>query len=263
MKALFSTLLIIGLAVLPSIAKPQDASLVVYFSFDDEEEEEVQDHSQYGNNGTLGGNPEWTDGKFGKALAFDSVDDQVVVPTNEKLDIEEDITMMAWAIAGDNLLADWRTIVGKSPTNVLGENSFAYDIRTDQSGVLRFSLNIGGTWTHVMGPVLKIDQWYHIAGTYDGKEMVLYLDGVSIGKTPTSGKINVIADPLCVGNIVDAGGAPHNEYWSGAIDEVRVWNRALSEDEVTNNMGWGKQEVIAVDPQEKLATTWGGIKGKY
>lgn len=263
MRALLLVLLVTGLAVLPSIAGSQDTSLVLYLSFDEEDVEEEQDLSPYGNNGTIGGFPEWTDGKFGKALVFDSVDDQVVVPTSENLDIEDEITMMAWALADENLTADWRTVVGKSPTSVLGQNSFAYDIRTDQTGTLRFSLNIEGVWTHVMGPILGIDTWYHIAGTYDGSTMILYLDGEAIGNTATSGSINVVADPVCVGNIVDAAGGGFNEYWSGAIDEVRIWNRALSEEEVKRNMTQGKAELVeAVDPQEKLATTWGRMKGK-
>lgn len=260
MRSFILILLVTGLAILPSIARSQDPSLVLAFSFDEEGVEEEQDLSPQGNNGTIGGFPEWTDGKFEKALVFDSVDDQVVVPTNESLDIEEEITMMAWVMPGENLTADWRTVIGKSPTSVLGQTSFAYDIRTDQSGTVRFSLNIEKAWNHVIGSVLKADTWYHIAGTYDGSTMILYLDGVAIGNTAASGGINVIVDPVCVGNIVDAAGGGHNEYWSGAIDEVRIWNRALSEDEVITNMNQGSEEMKVVYPQEKLATTWGRMK---
>ena len=262
MRKIFLTLLIIGLTMLPPIAKTDDASLVLYLSFDGEAEEEVEDLTQYGNDGTLGGNPEWGEGKFGNALMFDAVDDQVVVPSSESLNIEEEITMMAWANPTGKLTDDWRTVIGKSPTNVLGNATFAYDIRTDKTGIIRFSLNLGG-WQSVLGPTLETDVWHHIAGTYDGKDMILYVNGESVGKTQTDGKITLVEDPFCVGNIVNAAGAGQNEYWTGAIDEVRLWNRALSDDEIKNHMGWGKKDMLAVNPQEKLTTTWGKVKERH
>ena len=117
-------LLIIGLASLfvfwPSLGKTQEESLVLYFSFDKEVQDEIQDLSVHQNNGKISGNPKWDKGRIGKALTFDGTDDQVIVPTSESLDIKNTITMMAWVNPGKSLLEDWRTIIGKSPTNVLG-----------------------------------------------------------------------------------------------------------------------------------------------
>jgi len=218
----------------------QDPSLVLYFSFDDIAVDEVMDHSQYRNNGTVEGDPQLVTGQFGSALMFDATDDQVVVPTNAMLDIETEITMMLWVKPGPNLTADWRNLVGKSPTNVLGNTTFSYSVRTDNSGALRFSLNLG-SWQFVLGPTLEEDIWYHITGTYDGTELILYVDGESIGTTEASGTINVTPDPVCIGNLVNAAGASQNEFWSGVIDEVRIWDRALEADEVIRNMALGRE----------------------
>jgi len=259
--------LVFVLVILSSTLNAQDPSLVLYFPLDDDAAGEAKDHSQFANDGTLGGNPESVEGKFGGALMFDAVDDQVVVPSNETLDIEDEITMMAWINPGANLTADWRTIVGKSPTNVLGNTTFSYDIRMDNSGVLRYSLNIGG-WQYILGPTLVEGTWYHIAGTYDGQEMILYVDGEPVGTTQTSGKINVTPDPVCVGNLVNAAGGGQNEYWSGVIDEVRIWNRALSEEEVKTNMAQGREELggampFALRPDPKdgamLEASWANL----
>ncbi len=225
----------------------QDQSLVLYFSFDDEAVDEATDHSQYRNNGTVEGNPQPVTGQFGSALMFDATDDQVVVPTNAMLDIETEITMMLWAKPGPNLTADWRNLVGKSPTNVLGNTTFSYSIRTDNSGALRFSLNLG-SWQYVLGPTLEEDTWYHITGTYDGTQLILYVDGESVGTTEASGGINVTPDPVCIGNLVNAAGASQNEFWSGVIDEVRIWDRALGEDEVIRNMGQGREDLAKPMP---------------
>jgi len=225
----------------------QDPSLVLYFSFDDEATDEATDHSQYRNNGTIEGSPQPVAGQFGSALMFDATDDQIIVPTNATLDIETEITMMLWARPGPNLTADWRNLVGKSPTNVLGNTTFSYSIRTDNSGALRFSLNLG-SWQYVLGPTLVEDIWYHITGTYDGTQLILYVDGESAGTTEANGGINVTPDPVCIGNLVNAAGASQNEFWSGVIDEVRIWDRALGADEVIRNMAQGREDLAKPMP---------------
>jgi len=151
-----SLLLISILVFMSSTLYAQDPTLVLYLSFDDEAVDEATDHSQYRNNGTIEGGPQPVAGQFGSALMFDATDDQVVVPTNDTLDIETAITLMVWARPGPNLTADWRNLVGKSPTNVLGNTTFSYSIRADNSGAMRFSLNLG-TWQYVLGPTFVED----------------------------------------------------------------------------------------------------------
>lgn len=200
------------------------ADLVLYLPFDDD----TADRSQFENHGSASGDPEFVAGQFGNALMFDAVNDHVVVTSHETLDITDNITVSVWAKPGANLTADWRTLVGKSPASVLGQLTFSYDMRTLNSGVLQFSLNLGGTWQSVNGPTLVPDTWYHITGTYDGQEMILYVDGEPIGTTQTTGEINVTPDPVCIGNIVSATGTVSNEYWSGVLDEVLLYNEALT-----------------------------------
>ena len=235
------------LTVLSSTLYAQDPTLVLYFSFDDEPVNEATDHSQYRNNGTIEGDPQIVAGQFGSALRFDATDDQIIVPTNDTLDIETAITMMVWARPGPNLTADWRNLVGKSPTNVLGNATFSYSIRADNSGAMRFSLNLDG-WQYILGPTFEEDTWYHITGTYDGTQLILYVDGESVGTTDATGTINVTTDPVCIGNLVNAAGASQNEYWSGVLDEVRIWDRALSADEVIRSMGQGRQDLAKPMP---------------
>ena len=242
-----SLLLVAILVLLSSTLYAQDPTLVLYFSFDDEAVDEATDHSQYHNNGTTGGNPQLVAGQFGSALMFDATDDQIVVPTNATLDIENEISLMVWAKPGPNLTADWRNLVGKSPTNVLGNATFSYSIRTDNSGALRFSLNLGN-WQYVLGPTAVQDIWYHITGTYDGTQLTLYVDGQSVGTTQATGTISVTADPVCIGNLVNAAGSSQNEFWSGVLDEVRIWDRALSANEVLRSMDQGRQDLAKPMP---------------
>ena len=117
-----------------------------------------------------------------------------------------------------------------------------------------------GGWQHIVGPIAEIGKWTHVAGTYDGRKMVLYLNGIEVGQKPAKGKINIIEDPVGIGNIVDAGGGGKNEYWSGHIDEVRIWNRGLSEREVKEQMDFEAEDILSVQPKGKLTTTWSVLK---
>ena len=83
------TFLVIALMLLSSTASAQDPSLVLYFSFDNDVAAEATDHSLYGNNGAIEGDPVVVAGQFGDAFTFDASDDQVVVPSNETLDIQD------------------------------------------------------------------------------------------------------------------------------------------------------------------------------
>jgi len=233
------------------------ADPVLYLPFDDDTGPVIMDHSEFENHGSASGDPVSVEGSFGMGMLFDAVDDQVVVPSHETLDITDTITLSVWAKPGPNLTADWRTLVGKSPTSVLGQTTFSYDIRTDNTGRLQFSLNIGD-WQRVDGPVLEEDTWYHIAGTYDGQVMTLYLNGESFGTTPASGSILLTADPVCVGNIVNAAGAGSNEYWSGVLDEVLIYNEALAAGQIQQIQQGripGISKVAAVNPLPEVGAS--------
>ena len=119
-----------------------------------------------------------------------------------------------------------------------------------------------GGWQNIVGPKAGIGKWTHIASTYDGKKMILYLNGDAVGEKPAKGKINLVPDPVGIGNIVDAGGAGKNEYWAGLLDEVKIWNRALSLKEVKEQIGFTQQDILAVRPKNKLITIWGQLKQK-
>ncbi len=101
-----------------------------------------------------------------------------------------------------------------------------------------------------------VNQWYHVVGTYDGKEMKIYVDGKLENSTDVqSGDINY-PDRIffTIGAYKD-----DNEDFShkGIIDEVRIYERALSEKEIDNNL---KAEGLAVESTGKLSLTWGNIK---
>ena len=61
---------------------------------------------------------------------------------------------------------------------------------------------------------------------------------------------------------MDAGGAGKKEYWAGLIDEVKIWNRGVSQKEVEEHMNLAQKDILAVLPEDKLATFWSSLKRK-
>ena len=221
-----ATALIISVSVASAV--DLERGLVAYYSFDDCS---AKDLSGNGNDGIIYG-AKCVDGKFGKALRFDGVDDYVEVPDSPSLDITDEITIEVW-VKGYGFAGDFRQIVGKSPDTVLRHLNFAYDLRVDKAGPLRFSIN-NGDWQYVLATIEE-GKWYHVVGTYDGSEMRLYVNGELKDTKSVSGSIITNDAPVSIGRL------PAYDYWNGTIDEVRIYNRALSAEEISdlyNNYGY-------------------------
>jgi hypothetical protein len=114
---------------------------------------------------------------FGKALDFDGTDDFVSVPDHSSLQITGSITVEAWIRA-----AAWTseshegTIVSKEewPDNVRK----GYVLRAGENGKLSFSIAIGDNWPEaVSSPIMFTHTWHHVAGTFDGTNIRVYIDG--------------------------------------------------------------------------------------
>ncbi|MCY3739983.1 MAG: LamG domain-containing protein [Candidatus Poribacteria bacterium] len=102
----------------------------------------------------------------------------------------------------------------------------------------------------------EMNEWYHVVGTYDGKEMKIYVNGKPEGTSGVqSGPINY---PDRIFFSIGAYKDDNEDFvHKGMLDEVRLYDRALSEKEVLNNM---EAEGLAVEPAGKLSLTWGQIK---
>jgi hypothetical protein len=107
------------------------------------------------------------------------------------------------------------------------------------------------------------DVWVFLAGTYDGQLTKIYLNGVLDATLANPGGYANNDWPLRFGwDPEDTRDAPRQErHFVGVIDEIAIYDRALTPDEVMQNMG-AVEGVAAVDPAGKLSSTWGEIKAK-
>ncbi len=199
---------------------------VAAYGFNENTGVTVLDASTNSNTGTIMGGATWVPGRFGSALSFDGVDDRVFVNSSSSVNLSAAMTLEAW-VQPTAAQSDWRTIIQKETD--------AYFLNgSNDTGALRPSGGgtIGGSlqWTTATSP-LVVGTWTHLALTYNGSVVQLYVNGVATASATASGPVQTTASPLWIG-----GNSPYGEFFRGLIDEVRVYDRALSQAEIQTDM---------------------------
>ena len=255
MKVLLSTLAIIVLTVSCAYAADSsDDSLILYFSFDALDGDTVTDLSQYGNNGTIAGAPELAAGKFGNALKLNGESDWVEVPHADILTVDENVTVMAWINAERHTGPNdqrWQGILAK------GNSPRSYSFYTESPSEC-LHLSAGGSGSVCTGKI-ALNEWQHVVAHVDNGTHRYWLNGENVGEFDGQNPLPGAADTadVLVGKTHEG-----NREFLGLLDEVRVWNRALSEDEIRAEMEMGDASLTPVDPLDKLSTTWATLKSQ-
>lgn len=202
--------------------------LVGCWHFDENSGTTTGDSSGNGNDGTING-ATWTTGKCGSALSFNGVNNYVEVPDNNSLHISDGITIEAWIKPTDT--AQWRTIISKFVGSRKDIYFFLY------SGKLGVALD--GPQSSDWKPNVPISTgtWTHVSVTYDGSHLRLFKNGAEAASKGASGSLSLATNtnPLYIGKNTKWG-----EYFKGSIDEVRIYERALSPEEIKAHYEVGK-----------------------
>ena len=220
--------------------------LVSYWSFNKASVEGKTVKDVFGaNDGTMDGGVAVADGKVGEALKFSG--GHVDCGADKSLiDIGDQLTLEMW-IKPEK--AGWAIIAGMSRS---GSNSYVI-AWSDQTRV-DFNIWNGAleTWPFHSLAQPDLDKWHHVAGVYDGSEAIIYINGELDSKKKFEGVIKHNDENFWMG-ARKSDGLPFN----GLLDELRLYNRGLSQAEIENN----RDAVgLAVEPTQKLALTWGAIK---
>jgi hypothetical protein len=196
--------------------------LVAAYGFNEGSGTTVADVSGQGNGGTVSGATWTTSGRFGQALTFNGSSSRVVITDSASLDLTTGMTLEAWVFP--TLGGGWRDLIYKEP------NDIYFLMSSSDTG----SPALGGTFasTEVKGTTsLPLNAWTHLAGTYDGSNMRLYTNGVQAASRAQSGLIQTSTGSLSIG-----GDALYGQHFAGRIDEVRIYNRALTATEIQTDM---------------------------
>ena len=191
------------------------------------------DSSGFEHHATVNGDPMWGEGVCGGALRYDGTDDWVMVPTALSALDGTAVTMEAWIhVTPYPWLNHYPRILGGG-----SENNYRLSLsaggNNDQGRIL-WRLEIDGQiqsvwYAPTTFPALA---WVHLAGTYDGATMRLYVNGELVGATEAPSVINAAGD-------MQIGTWDHIDttYFDGNIDEVRIWNVARSAEEICADGG--------------------------
>jgi Concanavalin A-like lectin/glucanases superfamily/PKD domain len=201
-------------------------SLVAAYSFNEGSGTTVTDVSGNGNHGTITGATWTTSGRFGKALTFDGVNDWVSINDAGSLDLTAGLTLSAW-IYPTATLTGWRTVIQKEHTS----GAVYYLHASSSTNQPATGVFIGAERILSGGTRPPANAWTHLAATYDGARQRLYINGVEVANRVQTGQIQVSSGRLRIG-----GNSIWGEYFRGRIDEVRIYNRALTASDIQSDM---------------------------
>jgi len=247
MKRLLS-ILVIGLLVMPCIANAldiKDEELLLYLPFD---KKEAKDYSPHGNDGVIVGSVDLVEGKYEKAFKFsENAEVQCPhIPLNDK-----SFTVCLWvkpALAGGSEQCVF------TQTQVNAQNtSLHYRIYTN--GTVRMGFHSNDLDA---AAAVKANEWAHICFWLDikAKSRRIYVNGEQL--VEDAGKAGIEYKGTAGDTMIGSWGGTGQKF-NGVIDEVQVWDRALSEKEIKESMDY-LMVGSAVDASGKLATTWGSLK---
>ncbi len=219
--------------------------LVAAYSFDEGSGTAVADASGNGNGGTVGAAAWTTAGKYNKALVFNGTSSLVSINDSASLHLQAAMTLEAW-VNPTAVTASWRDVIYK------GNDNYYLMATTHLNSVPASGGTIAGAGTDVFGTgALALNTWAHLAVTYDGAALRLYVNGTQVATKAQTGQIQVSVNPLQIG-----GDQFYGQYFKGTIDEVRVYNLALTAAQVQSDMN---TPIGAGTPDGQAPTAPGGL----
>jgi hypothetical protein len=191
--------------------------LVGWWKFDETQGTVAADSSGGHHNGTLVGNAKWAAGKFGGCIDLDGHDSFVRIADPSAFDFAGAVTVSCWARIR-SVPVEWMAIVTK------GDDAWRLST-AEKERKFHFAVTGGDRATISGSTEVGADQWHHLAGVYDGGVMRLYIDGAPEAAVPWTEGVGRNDLEVLIGENAGEKG----RFFDGLIDDVRVYNYALSE----------------------------------
>jgi len=197
-----------------------EEGLVACYRFDEGQGTTLHNRSGHGNHGIIHG-ASWVPSGSGFALRFDGVDDYVDCGSRPSLDVSRAVSLEAWIYPEATPTSGEPGVLGKC----FGSYLFTYYT----NGCFYWYITGGGN--HVRAPA-AVGAWHHVVGTFDGKFVKLYLDGVLAGTRESKTTTIAKGVPLQMATSASGSKFTKGKYFQGMLTEVRIYDRALSAEEV-------------------------------
>jgi len=212
---------IVNNVVTPPI--PTTPVLVGAYAFNEGAGSATTDISGNINTGTVN-NCIWnSSGKYGNSLTFNGTSSHVLVADTASLDLLSSMTISAW-VNPSSALSGFKSVVVKEHVYFLYASSTPNNVPTA-------GLRIGGVNKLVYSPSpLPVNTWTHLAMTYDGAVIRMYINGNEVSNFPATGSTTASTSPLWL------GASGFGEYFPGKIDDVRIYSGALTQAQIQSDM---------------------------
>lgn len=231
------------------------SGLVGYWTFDgaDTTSTTATDRSGSSNTGTLTGGPTVTTGKLGQALSFDGTDDYVSVSDATSLDLTTAITVSAWVYGRSWANSEANFILAKIDFSAGEHRSYQFQVETDGKLRFRFLEQASSDGSATAPAALDTNRWYYVTATYDRSNIKLYVDGALVNTTAETEALIPNNNQLSIGRAVRDNDTDFGE-WDGSLDEVRVYNRALSAAEIQSLYALGTSDPVNASASQPQGT---------
>src|SRR3989344_839628 len=215
------------------------SSLVAYYPFD----YSFKDSSGNGNDGILNGIVDFVPGYQGQGASFDGVNGNCVTLPSNALDLRNSLSISAWVNTA--LTNVTRAILSKgSVQSSAGNEQYSLILSRAGGEVFRFRVSNGTSFLTAAAPLSpSIDQWHHVAGIFDGTSVYLYVDGLLVTSN-TNANFGILNSRPAIAIGCEGGGVQN--VWDGMIDELSVYNRALTAGEVSGL--YNNDAIIGLSP---------------
>jgi glucose/arabinose dehydrogenase/PKD repeat protein len=232
-----------SLPVMLTVSNAQMASLVAAYSFDEGTGTTAADSSGQGNLATLKNGIAWVVGQHGTAVSFDGANDYISIPNSTSTNISGNaLTLSMWInpqTGGDSV------VIGKFWNTTMSSPYYQYGL--ELGGGNRTDFYVGttsGPRVAFAGTTLPFNQWSYLAVTFDGAQVRTYVNGALVNTQALTATITARGNPINVG--ADATPA---QYYKGMLDDLRIYNRVLTQAQVQADMAAAVGGPVAGSPQ--------------
>jgi hypothetical protein len=216
---------------------PPSTNPIAHWKFDEGLGFSTTDSSGNGNIGTLTNGPTWTSGQLRGAVSLDGSDDLVTVPDSTSLDITNTLTISLWAKQSGPLPTGQLSAFVSKRTQSGPGSGYGFSARNAFGGGNANRLTF--TWYGVVDVQSTADvfpndtNWHLYSVTHDGSNVKFYVDGILKDTVANTASGVAGANMLAIGRYnADQTVLTNERLWNGALDDVRIYNRALSATEV-------------------------------
>lgn len=258
-RQIYAVLLLAGCmaSCLCAAATTAEEGLVAYYTFDEGDTATAFDHSGNGNDGAIH-NGRLLGTRSGHCLEFDGRTSYVDCGNGPTLDLTKQLTMAAWVYVAGRPMGE---------PGIMGKQFGSFLLTYYKTGYVYAYINSGGNNANTP---MGMGRWHHLAMTFDGAFIRIYIDGAEAAVSESQASSINSGGSFVIGSVFGQTDADDPNYrqtshFAGAVDEVRVYSRALGADEVLTLASAQFAHAEMMEPFEEIQTAhtlWGPDTGR-